>query len=106
MTKQRETVPEVRRDFLAQLSGVTKRGSGWLGSCPVPEHGKGRGDNNPSLSADEAEDRLLVNCLAGCPTERVVEVIGWTMADLFPRSNTRVVNPQTIRTEREAEGVT
>ncbi len=102
----RKTVEDVRREFLSALSGVRERGSGWQASCPVPGHGQGRGDKDPSLSVNEAEDRLLVNCLAGCPIERVVEAIGWTMADLFPRPNGRVVNLRVVRDKQETEGVT
>lgn len=44
-----------------------RNGSGWLVSCPCPNHGKGRGDRNPSLSVDDGDDdRLLLCCFAGC----------------------------------------
>lgn len=87
---QHETVAEIREAFLAPLLNVTKVTEGWMASCPVPGHGRGRGDLGPSLSVREGDDRLLVNCFAGCPTESVVEAIGWRMADLFARSNGKV----------------
>jgi hypothetical protein len=34
--------------------------------CPVPSHGKGRGDKNPSLSIADGRDGLLVRCHGGC----------------------------------------
>jgi hypothetical protein len=44
-----------------------RNGKGWLVSCPCPNHGKGHGDRNPSLSvADGDDDRLLLRCFAGC----------------------------------------
>jgi putative DNA primase/helicase len=47
-------------------------GSGFVCSCPVPTHGKGRGDKNPSLSIAEGSDgTLLVNCKAGCDCQDI-----------------------------------
>jgi putative DNA primase/helicase len=44
-----------------------RNGNGWLVRCPVPSHGKGRGDRSPSLSiADGNDGRLLASCFAGC----------------------------------------
>jgi putative DNA primase/helicase len=44
-----------------------RNGSGWLVSCPCPNHGKGRGDRSPSLSVTDGDDgRLLLRCFAGC----------------------------------------
>jgi putative DNA primase/helicase len=46
-----------------------------------PEHD----DREPSLSVGTGDDgRVLVNCFAGCATERIVERIGLRMRDLFP----------------------
>lgn len=55
----------------AQQIGIALRGrrngSGWLVSCPCPNHGKGRGDRSPSLSVtDGDEGRILLRCFAGC----------------------------------------
>jgi hypothetical protein len=51
-----------------------KNGSGWLVSCPCPNHGNGRGDRNPSLSVMDGDDgRLLVRCFAGCTFEDVMD---------------------------------
>ena len=102
---ERKTVQDIRRDFLTRLSNVRQAGKGWKASCPVPGHGQGRGDKNPSLDVDEAEDKLLIDCKAGCSPERVVEAIGWTMADLFVRDG-RVVNLSAVRGERAKEGCT
>jgi hypothetical protein len=70
---------------LARLEGVRPNGDGWLGRCPVPGHGKGRGDVSPSLSVSEAPDgRALLRCQVGCATEDVLASAGLTWADLFP----------------------
>jgi len=39
---------------------------GYLTCCPVPSHGKGRGDRDPSLRISNGEHQLLVYCYAGC----------------------------------------
>lgn len=51
--------------------------------CPAPNHGKGRGDRNPSLSLRQIEGQALVYCQAGCHTEDVMAALGLRMADLF-----------------------
>jgi len=67
--------------------GCRPRGSEnrWVARCPVLGHGRGRGDQNPSLTlAEGADRRVLLRCHAGCATEAVVEALGLRMADLFP----------------------
>lgn len=65
---------------VARLLRGRRSGSGWLVPCPVPSHGKGRGDRNPSLSIADGRDRLLVKCHAGCDSLDVLralrEVVG------------------------------
>ena len=39
---------------------------GYLIPCPLPSHGKGRGDRNPSLHIGDGNTQLLVRCYAGC----------------------------------------
>src|SRR5215203_2256517 len=72
-------------DLVLERAGdARKAGEGWLVSCPLPGHGKDRGDRDPSVSVTEGDDgRALVNCLAGCETERIVPAWGLTMANLF-----------------------
>jgi hypothetical protein len=71
-----------------RAENVLKAGTGWLVSCPLPDHGQGRGDQDPSVSITEGDDgRALVNCLAGCETEAIVEELGLSMADLFESRN-------------------
>ena len=45
----------------------------YLVPCPVPSHGKGRGDRNPSLRLADGEVRLLVRCYAGCDRRAVLD---------------------------------
>jgi hypothetical protein len=49
------------------LEGKPKPGSGYLCRCPLPDHGKGRGDLHRSLSVDDGDGgAILVKCFAGC----------------------------------------
>ena len=58
------------------LGSALRSGAGWLARCPVPTHGRGRGDVHPSLSVLDGEaGRLLVRCHAGCSQERVIAVL-------------------------------
>jgi hypothetical protein len=69
---------------LERAEGVRRVGSGWMVSCPLPEHGRGFGDRKPSVSVTEGDDsRALVNCQAGCQTEDIVAAWGLNMSDLF-----------------------
>jgi putative DNA primase/helicase len=58
------------------LPGSTRHGKGFLIRCPVPSHGKGRGDLSPSLSiADGDNGKLLVRCFAGCEARDVLAAL-------------------------------
>jgi len=45
----------------------------YLVPCPVPSHGKGRGDRNPSLQIKDGASRVLVRCHAGCDVRDVLD---------------------------------
>ena len=73
---------------LERAQNARKTGNSWLVSCPLPSHGQGRGDKDPSVSVCEGDDgRALVRCKVGCETDAVVSGWGLTMADLFESSN-------------------
>jgi putative DNA primase/helicase len=58
------------------LPGSIRRGKSYLIRCPVPSHGKGRGDRAPSLSvADGDNGKLLVRCFAGCESRDVLAAL-------------------------------
>src|SRR6516162_6291668 len=52
-----------------------RNGKSWLVSCPCPNHGKGHGDRNPSLSVSDGDDRLLLRCFAGCEFEDIIDAL-------------------------------
>jgi putative DNA primase/helicase len=73
---------------LERLQNVRQQGEGYRASCPVPAHGQGNGDRDPSLSVTVGDDgRVLLNCFAQCEKETIVEALGLSMADLFESHN-------------------
>ncbi|MBO4513778.1 MAG: hypothetical protein J5746_13545 [Victivallales bacterium] len=65
-------------DILHRFSGVTQTGrDSWKCTCPV------HNDSNASLSISEKQGKILMNCLAGCPIEAVLNAVGLQMKDLF-----------------------
>jgi putative DNA primase/helicase len=59
-------------DIAAALGNAKRSGKDWLCSCPVPSHGKGRGDKDPSLAiADKAGGGVLWRCRTGCTQDEV-----------------------------------
>ncbi len=70
---------------IAERLGAKKAGTGFIAHCPVPGHGKGRGDRSASLSISEAEGgKVLLHCHAGCPFEAVAEAVGLDKPGSFP----------------------
>ena len=58
------------------LGNAKKVGNGYLASCPVPHHGRGNGDKNPSLSVTDGEDgNILFKCHGGCDQHSVFNTI-------------------------------
>ena len=57
--------------------------------CPV------HADRKPSLSVTQNNNKILLDCKAGCSVESIVEALGLTMSDLFldqtPQSDRRIV---------------
>ena len=76
------------RDILADLEGkldkCTRTGDTLKARCPAHE------DTTPSLSVTigDSGDRVVMYCHAKCPTEDIVESLGWTMRDLFDTDDT------------------
>jgi AAA domain len=71
-------VVSVRRDFAAS----------YRASCPCARHE--RGDQRPSLDIDVGADGTVVfSCRSlKCEAKEIVEAIGLTLADLFPKQHT------------------
>jgi putative DNA primase/helicase len=50
-----------------------RSGGGYLCSCPLPRHGKGRGDRSPSLLVKEGNKAVLFKRFAGCDSTDILE---------------------------------
>ena len=67
----------MQAEQIAKQLGNARRANGqWVASCPVPGHGKGNGDKNPSLSISINDDgKPLFHCHGGCSQEDVFNTI-------------------------------
>jgi hypothetical protein len=67
----------MQAEQIAKALGNAKRvGKGWLASCPLPGHGQGHGDKNPSLSISDGEDgKPLFKCHSGCDQHELFHAI-------------------------------
>jgi hypothetical protein len=61
---------------IAKALHGTRNGNGWLCRCPLPGHGRGRGDRNPSLSIAAGTKReLILRCHGGCDSRDVLRYL-------------------------------
>jgi hypothetical protein len=66
---------------LAHLKGVRTSLHGWVACCPAHR------DREPSLSIGLGDEgQVLLNCFAGCSLDSIVEAMGITVAELFPKA--------------------
>ena len=67
----------MQAEQIAKALGNAKRvGKGWLASCPLPGHGQGHGDKNPSLSISDGDDgKPLFKCHSGCDQHELFHAI-------------------------------
>src|SRR5215831_4216435 len=66
------------RDIALALAGRHAHrlpGGAYLVCCPVPSHGKGRGDRNPSLRLADGDVCVLVHCYSGCDRLAVLDAL-------------------------------
>ena len=64
------------QELATALGHPKKSGNGYLASCPVPSHGQGNGDKNPSLHiAMNDEGNYLFKCFSGCDQHTVFQTI-------------------------------
>lgn len=69
-------------EILNKLKGVKQLSHGeYQACCPAHE------DKKPSLNLKQEGNTILIKCQAGCSTEAVCESLGYTIADLFIKSD-------------------
>jgi hypothetical protein len=56
----------IRAEAVCRALGGFRTSGGFLCRCPVATHGKGRGDQSPSLSISDGHKGLVFFCFAGC----------------------------------------
>jgi putative DNA primase/helicase len=57
---------------IARALGGHRSAEGYLCRCPLPSHGKGSGDRNPSLFVKDGDKAPLFKCFAGCDARDIV----------------------------------
>ena len=66
------------------LNGRPAAGGGYLCRCPVPTHGRRRGDRNPSLLVREGDFQPIWHCFGGCDRRAVGDEL--RRLELIPNS--------------------
>jgi AAA domain/IclR helix-turn-helix domain len=65
-----------------------RNGHTFKSRCPVPSHGKGGGDKNPSLSVAMGQGgRLVMKCHAGCTFDEICDALGIHPSSLAPEND-------------------
>lgn len=64
----------------------------WVACCPAHD------DRTPSLAIKQTDDgRVLLHCFSGCVPIEILNVLGLTYADLFPRNSTPLEGLKSLR---------
>ena len=70
------------QELLDKLNKVKSIGKGeYQALCPSHK------DTTPSLHIHQGDNKILINCKAGCQAEAITTALGLTMADLFTDTN-------------------
>ena len=65
--------------LLSRLEKVKQNGTDkYMACCPAHD------DKTPSLAIRQANDRVLINCFAGCGANEVLEAVGLDYNTLYP----------------------
>jgi putative DNA primase/helicase len=79
---------------LELLTGVNRSGDQFTARCPSHD------DARPSLSIGLGDDgKVLIDCHAGCETQEVLQALGLTWTDLFPRRAERTKEQRRVVSE-------
>lgn len=88
-------------DFLEKLDGVTRAGNGYVAICPSHD------DTSASLGVTEGDDeRILLQCYAGCSAPEIVKAMGLSLTDLFPPREKNYAAPDTTYVYQDEQGNT
>lgn len=71
-------------ELLTRLDKVRGKHPKWQALCPAHL------DKSPSLTISQAEDgKILIHCFAGCGAGDIMDAIGMSLKDLFPKDDGR-----------------
>ena len=79
---------------IAKILGGKPEGGGYLCSCPVKGHGKGRGDLRPSLSVSDGKRALVFHCFAGCKPRDIIAALNALAPNHGPKPRFESRTPQ------------
>jgi putative DNA primase/helicase len=85
--KTKHITAERYPDYVLRRFGIEHLDVSQSKKVKCPAHG----DSKPSLSITLTQDKILLNCLAGCDTEKVLETVDLTFTDSFSRTFRRSV---------------
>ena len=71
--------------FCSKLEQVKHNKNGIAALCPS------HNDKKPSLSASYTEEKILVNCQAGCSFDNIVSVLGMNQSQFFAPKETSIL---------------
>lgn len=71
-------------ELLTRLDKVTGKPPQWQARCPAHM------DKSPSLTIKQDENgKILIHCFAGCGAGDIMDAIGMSLSDLFPKDDGR-----------------
>lgn len=80
----RERPADPSAETVFRSLGGSRTARGFLCRCPVPSHGQGRGDRNPSLFVTDGARRLMTTCFAGCSWQDIRAALESRDTTAFP----------------------
>jgi hypothetical protein len=85
---------------IAHLLGGKPEGVGFLCPCPVPTHGKRRGDLRPSLGVSDGREGPLFHCFAGCRPRDIFRALNNLAPELETVAEKRAALPRSPKPNR------
>lgn len=84
-------------DFLDRLEDVRPGGNGYVACCPAHD------DRQASLGVTSDDEKILVNCYAGCSTQSVLEAMELQFRDLYFNS-INMAEPEAVYSYTNEDG--
>lgn len=85
-------------EFVERLEGASPSGGGFVALCPAHD------DSNASLSVHGTDDRIIVNCHAGCSFEEIIGALDIPAREMFFHSG-NWSEPEAVYQYRDEAGM-